>query len=60
MAKKFIDKAIRRPGALTKAVGGPPSQNLGKVRQLATHGSTQQKQEANFYLRVLRPANKRR
>lgn len=54
MAKNFIANAIKRPGALTAAVGGKPSKNMGKVRQLAKSGTTQQKREALFYLNVLR------
>lgn len=53
-AAHFIQGAIKRPGALTAAVGGKPSKNMGKVRQLAKSGSPQQKREANFYLHVLR------
>ena len=56
MAKKnFIKGAIKRPGALTAAVGGKPSQHLSAVEQLAKTGTPQQKKEANFYLKVLRP-----
>lgn len=58
--KKFIQKAIKRPGALTKLVGGPPSKNLKKVRQIAKTGTTLQKRQANFFLKVLRPASKKR
>jgi hypothetical protein len=53
----FIAGAIKRPGALTAAVGGKPSQNMGKVDQLAQSGTTQQKREANFYKNVLKPAS---
>jgi hypothetical protein len=56
--KKFIQQAIKRPGALTKAVGGKPGANLGKVKHLATHGTTLQKRQANFYLHVLRKAGR--
>lgn len=57
----FISGAIKRPGALTALVGGPPSQNLGKVRSIAANGTPLQKREANFYLNALRPAaNSRR
>ncbi len=30
--KKFIQKAIKRPGKLTKLVGAKPSENMAKVR----------------------------
>lgn len=56
MAAKFIQAAIKRPGALTAAVGGPPSQNLAKVRALAANGTPQQKRQASFYLNVLKGA----
>jgi len=55
--KNFIDSAIKRPGALTKAVGGKPSEHMSKVRQLAKSGTPLQKRQANFYLHVLRPAS---
>lgn len=57
-AAKFIQGAIKRPGALTAAVGGKPSANMGKVRKLAASGSTRQKREADFYLNVLRKAGR--
>ena len=61
-AKKFIKKALanKRTGALTKLVGGKPSKNIKKVRQIAKTGTTLQKQQANFFLKVLRPAGKKR
>ena len=46
---------IKRPGALTAAVGGKPSQHLAVVRQLAKQPGLKGK-EARFYLNVLRPA----
>ncbi len=58
--KNFIKGAIKRPGALTKRVGGPPGKNLAKVRQIARTGSTLAKRQANFFLKVLRPASKSR
>lgn len=57
-AAHFIQNAIRRPGALTAAVGGKPSKNMGRVRQLAKTGTPQQKREAGFYLNVLRRVGK--
>lgn len=57
--RRFIQRAIKRPGNLTRAVGGKPSRNLPKVRKLAKRkGRTGR--EARFYLYVLRPASKRR
>lgn len=56
-AQKFIQGAIRRPGALTAAVGGKPSRHMAAVRRLAASGTTQQKREADFYLNVLKPSS---
>lgn len=57
--EKFIQKAIKRPGALTKKVGGPPSENLEKVRKLAkVKGRTGA--QARFFLNVLRPLGLKR
>lgn len=58
--KKFIARAIKRPGALTSDVGGPPARNLAKVRWLAQHGTPKQRARARFYLQVLRPAIEKR
>lgn len=55
--KKFIQNAIKRPGALTARVGGKPSQHLAAVRQLASKGGLAGRQ-ASFYLNVLRKAGK--
>lgn len=57
MAKNFIKSAIKRPGALTKAVGGKPSKNMAKVSALAKSKGLKG-QEARFYQNVLRPASK--
>lgn len=58
--KKFIQKAIKRPGALTKLVGGKPSENVGKVEKIAKDGTPLERRQANFYLHVLRPLAKKR
>lgn len=56
--KNFIKKAIKRPGALTAAVGGKPSANPGKVAALAKQkGRTGQ--EARFYKNVLAKTSKK-
>ena len=52
--KNFIQKAIKRPGALTKAVGGKPSEHLSKVKELMKSGTPLQKKQASFYMNVLR------
>lgn len=52
--KNFIKDAIKRPGALTKAVGGKPGKNMSKVRELAKSGTPLQKKQANFFLHVLK------
>jgi len=57
-AAKFIGDAIKRPGALTAAVGGKPSKNMGRVRQLAKSGTPLQRKQASFYEHVLRRVSK--
>ena len=53
--KNFVASAIKRPGALTAAVGGKPSKHLAMVRQLASgKGGPLKQKEAAFYLNVLR------
>lgn len=59
MAQKFIKNAIKRPGALTDAVGGKPSNHLAMVKQLAAgKGGPLKQKEASFYLNVLRKSGK--
>ena len=57
-AAKPTDPNIKRPGALTEAVGGKPSKNMKKVRKLAKDGTTLQKQQANYYINYLHTLNK--
>lgn len=57
MSKNFISGAIKRPGALTAAVGGKPSKNLAAVRMLAKQPGLKG-QEARFYLNVLKPSQR--
>lgn len=57
--KKFIQEAIKRPGALTKRVGGKPSDKPGKVAKLAKKPGLAG-QQARFYENVLKPAAKKR
>jgi hypothetical protein len=52
--KKHHGFVIRRPGALTALVGAKPSKHVGKVKQIAAHGTALQRKQANFYLNVLR------
>jgi hypothetical protein len=61
MPKKLsIKKAVKRPGRLTKLVGGPPSKNIGKVRRVAkTARDPRDRAAARFYLNALRPINQR-
>jgi hypothetical protein len=58
--EKFIQGAIKRPGALTKLVGGPPGENVAKVQKIARTGTPLEKQQANFFLRVLLPLSRKR
>lgn len=53
-AQNFIASAIKRPGALTAAVGGKPSQHMAIVKRLAA-GSGRTAREARFYENVLKP-----
>ena len=53
--KDFIKKAIKRKGALTALVGGPPGQDISKVDKIAATGTPLEKSQANFFLNVLRP-----
>lgn len=55
---KFIKKAIKRPGALTKLVGGPPGKDLPKVRRIAKKPGLPGVQ-ARFFLNRLLPIIKR-
>lgn len=57
--KKFIQKSIKRPGALTRAKKKGESTNAA-ARRLKKSGTPLQKKQANFYLNVLKPASKRR
>jgi hypothetical protein len=57
--KNFIAGAIKRPGALTKRVGGKPSDKPGKVAKLAKKSGLAG-QQARFYENVLKPANKKK
>lgn len=53
--KNFIAGAIKRPGALTAAVGGKPSKHMAMVKRLAAgSGGPLKQKEASFYLNVLR------
>lgn len=56
---KFIQSAIKRPGALTKAKKKGESTGAAASR-LAKSGSPLQKKQAQFYLNVLAPANRKR
>ena len=58
---KFIAKAIKRPGALTRrAKSGTKRSVHAQARHDMKHGTTLQKRQANFYLNVLKPAAAKR
>lgn len=57
--KNFIAGAIKRPGALTKAIGGKPSKNPKKVAAQAKKPG-KAGQRARFYQNVLKPAAAKR
>src|SRR5438309_7803967 len=56
---KFIQGAIKRPGALTRAKKKGES-TRSAAQRLKKSGSPRQKSQANFYLNVLAPAAKKR
>lgn len=58
--KKFISEAIKRPGALTKRLGGKVTVAKAKKLAKSKSSSTLAKREANFYTNVLAPANAKR
>jgi hypothetical protein len=41
-------------------VGGPPGENVAKVQKIARTGTPLEKQQANFFLRVLLPLSRKR
>lgn len=51
--KNFIKNAIKRPGALTAAIGGKPGKNPGKVAA-AAKAPGKLGQEARFFQNVLK------
>jgi len=51
-------KKMFPPGALTKLVGGPLSQNLPKIKEIALTGTAQERRMALFYLEILYPLQK--
>lgn len=56
---KFINKSIKRPGALTRAKKKGES-TMAAARRLKKSGTALQKRQANFYLNVLAPAARKR
>jgi len=65
MARKrnFIKTAIKRPGALTrkaKSAGMSVNAYARKAVRPKSRASAQTKRQANFYLKVLKPASRSR
>ena len=58
--RKPLNIKIKRPGGLTKRVGGPPGKNIAKVRQIAATGTPIAKRQANLFLNIFRKANVKR
>lgn len=58
--RKPLKIKIKRPGALTKLVGGAPGKNISKVRRIAATGTPLEKTQANLFLNVFRKANVKR
>jgi len=58
---KFIQSAIKRPGALTRrAKRGTKRSVHAQAQHDMKHGTTLQKRQASFYLNVLKPASRKR
>lgn len=57
--RKFISGAIKRPGALTRRVGGKPSEHPKAVAKLEKKGGLAGEQ-SRFYENVLKPAAAKR
>ncbi len=58
--KKFIQSAIKRPGALTARAKKMGRSTTGQAQQDIKSGTTLQKQQANFFLNVLKKASQKR
>ena len=59
--RKSLKGAIKRPGALTaRAKRGKKRSVRGQAQYDKKHGTPLQKKQANYYLNVLAPANRRR
>lgn len=61
--RKFIQRAIKRPGALTrraKAAGMSVAAYARSAMRKGSKASGLAKQQARFYAQVLRPASKKR
>ena len=50
---------IKRPGSLTRKVGGKPSENISKVKELAKKPGVTGAQ-ARFFLNILRKKKKKK
>ena len=58
--KKFIQSAIKRPGALSSRAKRMNRSTTAQAQQDIKHGTTLQKQQANFFLNVLKKASQKR
>lgn len=58
--KKFIQSAIKRPGALTNRAKSKGRSILAQAQQDVKSGTTLQKQQGNFFLNVLKKASRNR
>lgn len=58
--KKFIQNAIKRPGALSARAKRSGRSVAAQASHDRAHGSTQAKRQASFYQNVLKPASKKR
>lgn len=57
---KTIKSAIKLPGALSRRAKRAGRSTTAQARHDKKHGTTLQKQQANFYLRVLKPSSKKK
>lgn len=58
--KKFIQSAIKRPGALTARASRNNKSTAAQAQQDMKSGTTLQKQQANFFINVLKKASQKR
>lgn len=58
--RKFIQGAIKRPGALTRRAKRKGRSVQEEAKKGSKSGTKLQKEQSNFFLNVLKPASKKR